>query len=81
MGKIVKVTVNLPEEDVETVKQLADERGVSATHVIREGIASEKFISEVVAGGGTFLVERDEGAIDEEGKPTKTVREVLFKHL
>lgn len=78
MGEMIKVTVPLPEEDVETVKRLATERGVSPNHVIRCAIASEAFISQILSEGGKILIEKHEGAVDEEGKPTTTIREVLF---
>jgi predicted transcriptional regulator len=68
MSRLTKVAFNLPEEDVAALKDLAIRRQTTVTHVIRQAIASEKFLDEEISRGGKILVERD-----------NSLREVVFK--
>jgi predicted transcriptional regulator len=64
-----KVTVNLSDETIKDLKEVADKRGISLTEVIRRAIATEKFVQDEREEGGKILVE----------KPGGRVREVEFR--
>lgn len=64
----VKMSVNLPDEAVATLKELAAKRGTTITQVLRQAIASEKFIEDETNAGGSLLIERG-----------SEVRRVVFK--
>lgn len=64
-----KVTVNLPEDQVEFLQKIAEAENLSFTDVLRRSINSEKFFVEQAASGNKVLVE-GEG---------KRIREVLRK--
>lgn len=68
MSDTVKVSVNLPTEDVAALKELAARRKTTVKEVLRRAIASEKFFADETRDGGKVLIER--------GKKT---REVVFK--
>ena len=59
----VKISANLPAEDVGALKQLAAQRRVTMTSVLRDAIAAEKYLSDIVAQGGKVLVEDARGAV------------------
>ena len=65
----VKVTVNLPEELVETLRKYAEERGITLTEAIRRAIAHERYFTTEIELGGTVLIE----------KPDKSIREVVLQ--
>ncbi|MDQ6669789.1 MAG: ribbon-helix-helix protein, CopG family [Chloroflexota bacterium] len=54
----VKLTVNLPERDMATLRNIAARRDMSMTDVVRRAIAMEQFIEEVESEGGKLLVEQ-----------------------
>lgn len=64
-----KVTVNLPEDQVEFLQQIADTEHLTFTDVLRRSINSEKFFVEQEKEGRKVLVE-DAG---------QRIREVLRK--
>ncbi len=55
---MVKVSVNLPEEDYAVLKGLAERRKISFTQALRQAIASEKLLDEVTQQGGKLVIER-----------------------
>ena len=57
--KLVKMSVNLPEDDLRLLRRLADKRGISLTHVLRQAIANEAFFDEEMAAGSRILLERN----------------------
>jgi hypothetical protein len=57
MGR-VKLTVNLPEREMATLRSIAAKRDISLTDVVRRAIAMEQFIEEVESQGGKLLVEQ-----------------------
>lgn len=54
-----KLTVNLPSEEVEALRALAAKRQVTLTCALRQAIASEKLLDDIVRDGGTVLIEGD----------------------
>lgn len=64
-----KVTVNLPEEQIAFLQQLAEEQHITFTDALRRAINSEKFFVQQETAGRKILVE-------EEGQ---RIREVVRK--
>lgn len=52
-----KVTVNLPEDQVEFLQKIAEAEHLSFTDVLRRSINSEKFFVEQAESGNKVLVE------------------------
>jgi hypothetical protein len=65
MADLVKVTVNLTEDNFKTVEKLSESSGMNKTDVINKAIVVEKFISEAQDEGKKFLVEDKNGKIQE----------------
>ena len=65
---LVKMSVNLPEEVMEDLRKIAEERQVTLTQAIRDGIAMEKYLTQEQLHGGRVLIQ----------KPDQTLREVEF---
>ena len=61
----VKVSVNLPEETVETLRALAKKRGITMTEALRKAIANEKFLNDAKDEGAKILIQ------DEKSKDIK----------
>ena len=55
----VKVSLNLPVEDVETLKGLAAERGMTMTQVLRQAIKGEKLLNDAQRQGGEVLIRQN----------------------
>jgi predicted transcriptional regulator len=68
MSDLVKLSVNLPEEDVAWLKAVAERRSTTVTHVLRQAIASEKFFAAQLSVGGQVLI-----------KMGRVCREVVFR--
>jgi predicted transcriptional regulator len=64
-----KLTVNLNDEAMSALRELADKRGVTLGQALGQAIASEKFFSDEISKGGKVLIE----------KPDRTVREVVIR--
>ncbi len=65
----VKMSVNLSDEAARTLKNLADENGVTITEELRRSISTELWRTEVEKAAGKVLVEYPDGRI----------REVIFQ--
>ena len=65
----VKVTVNLPDNTVEAIKRIAQERGITVTEALRQVIDSQSFLDQEIQGGNNLLIQN---------KNDKTFRQVLF---
>ena len=64
-----KLTVNLSDEAVTALEAISAQRGVSVTEVLRQAIASEKFLNDEVSKGAKILVER----------PNQPLREIVLR--
>lgn len=62
-AKVVKMSVNLPADDVKILKALADKRGSTMTDVLRQALGTEKFIEDVRTAEGKILVEDKRGRV------------------
>lgn len=54
----MKMSVNLSDADVATIRQIAAEREISFTQALRDAIATERFIRQAIADGERILVEK-----------------------
>lgn len=63
--KVIKMSVNLPEEAIDVLRNLASERGVTVTEVLRHAIGLEKYFDQVQKDQGKILVEKSDGEIRE----------------
>lgn len=55
---VVRVSIELPEEDIAVVKKIAKKYGVTGTAAIRKAIADEKFFLNEVENGAQILLKR-----------------------
>ncbi len=68
-GEVYKTSVNLSAETVKALEQLSKARGKSMAQIIREAIATEKFLHDTVAAGKKVLIEDTD----------KSLRELLIR--
>jgi len=64
-GERIKATFNLTPQDVERLKYLAREQGITHTEALRRAIATEHFIYTTVREGSKVLVESPKGDVRE----------------
>jgi hypothetical protein len=57
MADVVKLTVNLPKDEVDALKRLAEKRHLTMTDVIRQAIGTEMFLDDAKEQGSTVLIE------------------------
>lgn len=62
---VVKLSFNLPPEDVAVIRRLAHKRRTTMTEVIRRGISTQKYLQNVVDKGGKIFVEDRKGRLRE----------------
>lgn len=62
---IRKVTVNLPEEQVQFLQEIAQKESLSFTDVLRRAINSEKFFVQQESAGRKILIEESDQRIRE----------------
>jgi Ribbon-helix-helix protein, copG family len=70
MAEKVKVTVNMTQEDVDALKEIAEAQGITLTEALRRAVRTEKFIQDTMAEDANILVE---------DKKKKTVKQVVFR--
>lgn len=58
------LSIKLPDEVARVVRDLQAERGITATEVLRRGVALERFVTEQLDDGGKFLVQRPDGTLE-----------------
>jgi hypothetical protein len=68
--RLVKVSFNLPADELEALKELAEQRQTSATQVVREALRTERYIQELVDNGATLIA-----------KIGRRGREIVFSHM
>ncbi|MFP4253458.1 MAG: ribbon-helix-helix protein, CopG family [Halothece sp.] len=64
-----KVTVNLPTETIERIREIADKHGLTMTEAIRRAIITESYLEKQIAEGNKILLE----------KPDQTYTELVFR--
>ena len=63
-----KVTVNLHDQTVEAIQEIARKRGTTVTEALKQVIENQRFLQEEVEGGNKVLIKN----------PDQSYREVLF---
>jgi hypothetical protein len=69
-SRLIKASFNLPAEDLEALKSLADRRQTSATQVLRDALRTELYIQRLVDRGESFFA-----------KVGRRGREIVFSHM
>lgn len=64
-----RVTVNLGEDVVDALTDIAGSRGITLTEALRQAIANEKFLQDEIDQGSKLLIEDKD----------KNVQRVVFK--
>jgi hypothetical protein len=64
----VKMSVNLPDEAVDNLRQIAEKNGITLTAALRQAIANEKFLEDELRNDAKLLIE----------DKNKAVRQVVF---
>lgn len=59
----VKVSLNLLASDIETIKQIAAERGTNMTVAIRGAIATEKYLRDAVRNDEKIMIQGTDGQL------------------
>jgi hypothetical protein len=68
--KVVKSSFNLPETELDDLRRIARMRGVTATHALRQAIATLTFLNDLPRGS-KVLVRESDGA----------QREIVFRNF
>jgi predicted transcriptional regulator len=63
-----KVTVNLPDETVQAIKDIATRNGTTVTEALRQAIESRRFLQDEVDKGSKLLIKDSD----------KSFREIVF---
>lgn len=63
MADVIKMSVNLPAETVQVLKDLAEKRNTTMTEVLRQAIGTEKYLEQVSEDKGKVLVEDKKGRV------------------
>lgn len=53
-----KVTVNLPDDSVNALRQISEQRGITMTEALRQAIASEQFLQQEIQQGSKIVIEK-----------------------
>ena len=61
---MVKVTVNLPEQVVEALEQMARDENVTKTEALRRAISTEKYLRDAQGEGSKVLIEEKDGTVE-----------------
>jgi hypothetical protein len=67
---VVKLSVNLPSDAVDWLREIADHEGITMTEALRRSISTQKFVKETTDKGGKLLVEDPD---------QKALRQVIFR--
>jgi predicted DNA-binding protein len=69
MATVFKTSVNLPQEAVDALKEMADKKGTSQAEILRRAISTEKFLNDTMAQKGKILIQLPDGTMRELVKP------------
>ncbi len=61
----VKTSLNLPEQSIDTLKELAEATGVSMAEVVRRSVETEKFLRDSVQEGSKILIKDKDNSLRE----------------
>ena len=63
--RLIKTSMNLPEQSIETVRELAAKTGSSMAEVIRRAIETQKFLRETADQGSKILIKDKDDSMRE----------------
>lgn len=63
-----KLSVNIPQSELNDLREVANKRGWTMTETLRQAIALEKLVAEEVAKGNKILIQQ----------PDRKAREILL---
>jgi hypothetical protein len=69
-NRLVKASFNLPADELDALRELADRRKTSATQVVRQALATESYLQRIVDDGGTIMA-----------KVGRRARELIFSQM
>jgi len=61
--KVYKTSVNLPDSTLASLEEIARKRGKSMSQVIRDAIATEKFLQDATDHGGKILIKDKDSSV------------------
>lgn len=65
-SRVVRTSMNLPQQSIDTLRELAAETGSSMAEVVRRAVATEKFLRTTFAEGSTILIkDKNSGSLRE----------------
>jgi hypothetical protein len=59
----IKVSFNLPADELDEVRREADRRGVTVTQVLREALADHRWLNEQLSAESKILVKSSDGEV------------------
>lgn len=62
--KSVRISANLPQEDFDLLKELADALNITMTDVLRRGIQNEQFFRSIKEEGSRLMVRTRGGSLN-----------------
>ncbi len=62
-GTTTKLSVNLPTESLEQVRDYAEDNGITMTEAIRRALGTQHFLANEVSKGGKILIEARNGSM------------------
>lgn len=62
---LTKMSMNLPDDEVQTLKALAERHGVTMTEVIRRSLATYKFFTDAVDNDAKILIRDKDDSVKE----------------
>ena len=63
-NNLVKVSMNLPSDDIRTIDEIARRKHITKTDVVRRGISAERFIEQLRDENARLVVHRPDGSIE-----------------
>ncbi|MDQ2835331.1 MAG: ribbon-helix-helix protein, CopG family [Acidobacteriota bacterium] len=63
--KLVKTSMNLPEQSIDTVRDLASRTGRSMAEVVRRAVDTEKFLRDTISDGSKILIKDKDNTMRE----------------
>jgi metal-responsive CopG/Arc/MetJ family transcriptional regulator len=63
--KIIKTSINLPEDAIEAVREISRRTGSSMSDVIRQAISTEKYLQDTTSKGGKILIKESDNTLKE----------------
>lgn len=65
MGQLVRTTMNLPEDSLNTLRELAGESNVTMAEVVRRAVAIARFLRDTASGGKILIKAKNSDSLRE----------------